>query len=172
MRYSANLITMSITGCIRTARFDEKRMHNPVEHFLRTFSVSGPQNHSVMVSLQAWFYLECEVHSVTIYVEDGGSRKRLARKVCKWYPGVDVYSAHVFHVHWAMLTKIESGEYRKRNSRGFHLRFSFHEVGVSPLTTTASLAKRLWRPPREQQIRGSIPACAVGIFPGLVIPVT
>ena len=30
----------------------------------------------------------------------------------------------------------------------------------------------LSRPLRDQKILGSIPACAVGIFPGLVIPVS
>ena len=41
-----------------------------------------------------------------------------------------------------------------------------------PPIPTASLAKWLRRPPRERKIRGSIPVCAMGIFPGRVIPVT
>ena len=37
---------------------------------------------------------------------------------------------------------------------------------------TALLAQWLRCPPREQQVQGLIPACAMGLFPGQVIPVT
>ena len=43
--------------------------------------------------------------------------------------------------------------------------------GLSPWSI-AWLALWLRRPPRERKIRGSIPACAVRIFPDGVIPVT
>ena len=41
-----------------------------------------------------------------------------------------------------------------------------------PLVNIASLEEWLRLPPRERKNRGSIPACAVGIFPGRVIPET
>ena len=45
------------------------------------------------------------------------------------------------------------------------------KLAVSPLTT-ASFALWLRCPHQERKIRGSIPACPVGIFPGRVMPVT
>ena len=44
--------------------------------------------------------------------------------------------------------------------------------GGDPVTSTASFAKWLRRPPQERKIPGSIPACGVEIFLGPVISVT
>ena len=121
-----------ITGYIQTAGYDEKRTHSLLQHnFLRSVRVRGPQDHSVMISLKTLSSFQCDMHSISVYVEDEDSGKRLAYRMCTILIDVEVYSAHVFHIHWMMLTNVEPRYYGHKKSKGFRLRFSFHKVGFS-----------------------------------------